>query len=67
MRALIAGVTAFGLLAAAPVLAQEKLRPTTDAQINYQGFRGLTAEVEAYRADRLAAYFTRYRAKLSRA
>lgn len=53
MRALIAVAAAAGLLLAAPVLAQEKLRPSTEAQIDYQGFRGLTGEVERYRADRL--------------
>jgi len=53
MRALIAAAAALGLLAAAPVLAQEKLRPTTDAQIDYQGFRGLAVEVDAFRAERL--------------
>ena len=36
-------------------LAQEKTRPTTQAQIDYQGFRGLTGEVEAYRAGRLVS------------
>jgi hypothetical protein len=39
--------------ASASALAQEKVEPNTSAQINYSGFRALTREVEAYRADRL--------------
>lgn len=41
-------------LAAAPLAhAQEKLRESTSAQIDYQGFRGLAGQVESYRAGRL--------------
>ena len=53
MRALIACVALLGLSCALPALAQDKARPTTETQIDYQGFRGLTGEVEAYRQDRL--------------
>lgn len=53
MRALIAAAVLAGLLCAAPSLAQEKIRPNTDAQISYDGFRGLAAEVDAYRSQRL--------------
>ncbi|HYD88223.1 MAG TPA: rhodanese-like domain-containing protein [Vitreimonas sp.] len=52
MRLFIALAAACGVLTA-PALAQEKLRPTTEAQIDYRSFRGLTGEVEAYRAERL--------------
>lgn len=53
MRAML-GVVAVMCLACAPMaLAQDKARPTTAAQIDYQGFRGLAGEVEAYRAERL--------------
>ena len=55
MRAVL-GVVAVMCLACAPLaLAQDKARPTTAAQIDYQGFRGLTGEVEAYRAGRLVS------------
>jgi hypothetical protein len=39
----------------ATALAQEKAEPNSAAQINYAGFRDLTGEVEAYRADRLVS------------
>lgn len=55
MRALIALAAACGLLLAAPATAQQKDRPSTAAQIDYQGFRGLAGEVEAYRAGRLVS------------
>ncbi|MEZ6024501.1 MAG: rhodanese-like domain-containing protein [Hyphomonadaceae bacterium] len=51
MRALFA-VAALALVAAPFALAQSKLDPAP-TQIDYAGFRNLTAEVEAYRADRL--------------
>jgi hypothetical protein len=53
MRALFGVVLACGLLCAPAALAQDKVRQSTSAQIDYQGFRGLTGEVEAYRAGRL--------------
>jgi len=53
MRASVALAAVCGLMLASSALATEKARPTTEAQIDYQGFRGLTGEVEAYRADRL--------------
>ena len=53
MRVLFALVAAVGLSLAPQALAQDKARPTTAGQIDYQGFRGLTGEVEAYRAERL--------------
>jgi rhodanese-related sulfurtransferase len=46
---------AIGLACAPIALAQDKARQTTAAQIDYQGFRGLTGEVEAYRAGRLVS------------
>ncbi|MBC7769916.1 MAG: rhodanese-like domain-containing protein [Phycisphaerales bacterium] len=55
MRTMIALAAACGLLMTSPALGQEKLRPTTDAQIDYQGFRGLADEVEAYRSNRLVS------------
>lgn len=54
MRSML-GVVAVTCLACAPMaLAQDKAR-TTAAQIDYQGFRGLAGEVEAYRAQRLVS------------
>jgi rhodanese-related sulfurtransferase len=55
MRTLICLAALCGLWCAPMALAQEKTRPTTQAQIDYQGFRGLTGEVEAYRAGRLVS------------
>lgn len=51
MRAVLLAF-AIGLTPAA-ALAQDKAEQNTSAQINYSGFRNLTREVEAYRADRL--------------
>jgi hypothetical protein len=51
MRAVLLAL-AIGFVSAS-ALAQEKVEPNTSAQINYSGFRALTREVEAYRADRL--------------
>lgn len=48
--ALALGVIAF----TATAVAQEKLQPT-NAQIDYSGFRNLTGEVEALRAQRLVS------------
>jgi phage shock protein E len=53
MRALIAAVAAFTLTAIPIAFAQQKDAPQSAAQIDYQGFQGLTREVERYRADRL--------------
>ncbi len=53
MRAVLLAF-AVGLISTS-ALAQEKVEPNTSAQINYSGFRALTREVEAYRADRLVA------------
>ena len=50
---LVFAAAAFAALSCIPLaLAQDKTQ-TAAAQIDYQGFRGLTGEVEAYRADRL--------------
>lgn len=55
MRTLL-GVAAACLIVCAPLaLAQDKAETTTAAQIDYQGFRGLAGEVEAYRAERLVS------------
>ncbi len=54
MRALLAvALTAFTVTALPLAFAQPKDAPGTAAQIDYQGFQGLTREVESYRADRL--------------
>lgn len=55
MRALFGLVVGFSLVAASFAAAQDKnaAPQNTSAQIDYTGFRGLTAEVEAYREDRL--------------
>lgn len=55
MRAVVLAF-AVGLMSAA-AFAQEKPPPpaNTPAQINYSGFRNLTAEVEAYRENRLVS------------
>jgi len=57
MRALLAGFFAFALTALIVVhhpgaFAQDKAN-APNTQINYDGFRSLTGEVEAYRANRL--------------
>ena len=54
MRVLFAAAALLGLSCIPPALAQDKTAGTS-AQIDYQGFRGLTREVEAYRADRLVS------------
>ena len=55
MRALFAAVAVLSLAAAPLVLAQDKTNAavSSSAQVDYNGFRNLTGEVEAYRADRL--------------
>lgn len=52
MRILFAAAALVGLSCIPFALAQEKTAQSA-AQIDYQGFRGLTAEVETYRAGRL--------------
>jgi len=52
MRLLFAAAALIGLSYAPLALAQDKTANTA-AQIDYHGFRGLTGEVEAYRAGRL--------------
>jgi phage shock protein E len=47
----LAGAAVFAVSA----VAQDKFRTDASAQIDYRGFRGLTAQVEAYRADRLVS------------
>lgn len=54
MRAAIAALACVVAFAAGAAIAQDKTQ-NGNAQINYSGFRGLTDEVEAYRADRLVS------------
>ncbi len=54
MRAAIAALACVVAFAAGAAIAQDKTQ-NANAQINYSGFRGLTDEVEAYRADRLVS------------
>lgn len=55
MRAVLLAL-AVGLMSAS-ALAQEKAETNnTGGQVNYSGFRNLTGEVEAYRADRLVTH-----------
>jgi hypothetical protein len=53
MRMLFAALFAMALAGAGAALAQNKTAGA--AQIDYRGFRNLTSEVEAYRADRLVS------------
>ena len=53
MRALSALIAAAMLAFAPAALAQDKDRPTTQAQIDYVGFRRLADEVQPLRAQRL--------------
>jgi phage shock protein E len=54
MRVALAALGALVLIGAPVALAQNKgAAPETAAQIDYQGFRGLTGDVEDYRSDRL--------------
>jgi hypothetical protein len=55
MRALFAAVAVLSLAAAPLVQAQDKVNASSSAQVDYGGFRTLTGEVDAYRADRLVA------------
>jgi hypothetical protein len=55
MRAVLLAL-AVGFMSAS-ALAQVKAEPNdTGGQVNYSGFRNLTGEVEAYRADRLVTH-----------
>ncbi|MBL8530104.1 MAG: rhodanese-like domain-containing protein [Hyphomonadaceae bacterium] len=56
MRALLIGFILALSVAAPLALAQDKAQPNGAAQIDYRGFRGLTSEVEAYRAARLVSH-----------
>jgi len=56
MRAALAGFAVLALAGAPLALAQDKLSPSASGQIDYAGFRGLTGEVERYRADRLISF-----------
>ena len=49
----VAAVLALLVVASLQAFAQVKDRPSTASQIDYQGFRGLAAEVEPLRAARL--------------
>lgn len=56
MRRLMSAL-AFGAIAlTATAVAQEKLQPTNNAQIDYRGFRGLTRDVEQVREQRLISH-----------
>jgi hypothetical protein len=54
MRALFVAIVFAGLAAGSLALAQDKTANSA-AQIDYAGFRGLTGDVEAYRAQRLVS------------
>jgi phage shock protein E len=54
MRAIVLAL-AVGFISATAV-AQEKAELNTGGQVNFSGFRNLTGEVEAYRADRLVSH-----------
>lgn len=53
MRALLAALVVLGVAIPTTALSQPKERPSTAAQIDYQGFRSLAADVEPLRAQRL--------------
>ncbi|MBN8608478.1 MAG: rhodanese-like domain-containing protein [Caulobacterales bacterium] len=56
MRIVVAALALTGAAVfAVAAVAQNKVRTDASAQIDYRGFRGLTGEVEAYRADRLVS------------
>jgi rhodanese-related sulfurtransferase len=56
MRIVLAALGALAFLSVPMALAQNKVTPPESAaQIDYQGFRGLTGEVEAYRSERLVS------------
>jgi phage shock protein E len=57
MRAVLLALAVGFMSASALAQAQEKAEPNnTGGQVNYSGFRSLTGEVEAYRADRLVSH-----------
>lgn len=53
MRARSVWIAAIALAIAPAAFAQNKDRPTTDAQIDYDGFQRLAGEVQPLRAERL--------------
>lgn len=53
MRAILLALTLGLIPMLAPMLAHAQEKAGSAAQIDYRGFRGLTAEVESYRAGRL--------------
>ena len=55
MRALVAAAALLSFACIPIAQGQDKATPGTAAQIDYQGFQGLTAEVNSYRADRLVS------------
>lgn len=55
MRKVLAAALALSAALALDVAAQDKAAPNASAQIDYQSFRGLTGEVEAYRSERLVS------------
>ena len=55
MRAVFAAIAVLSLAVTGIAVAQDKAAPAAGGQVNYAGFRGLTNEVEAYRAGRLVS------------
>ncbi|HVK81660.1 MAG TPA: rhodanese-like domain-containing protein [Verrucomicrobiae bacterium] len=55
MRRLMTALVLGAIALTATAVAQEKLQPSNNAQIDYRGFRNLTGEVEAPREQRLVS------------
>ena len=55
MRAVVLAL-AFGFISATAIAQEKAETNNTGGQVNYSGFRNLTGEVEAYRADRLVLH-----------
>lgn len=55
MRRLLTALALGAIALTATAVAQEKLQPGNNAQIDYRGFRNLTGEVEAQREQRLVS------------
>jgi hypothetical protein len=53
MRLALAALGALAVVSVPIAFAQDKTSPGANAQIDYQGFQGLTEQVENYRAGRL--------------
>ncbi len=53
MRLALAALGALAVVSFPMAFAQDKTSPEANAQIDYQGFQGLTEQVENYRAGRL--------------